>query len=440
MRIVLTLSLLLSSWFFGTARASSSFLGLDDTLLSLTLEGSPSLGPKDAKVTFVCSASFQCPYSARIQATLEAVLDRYPDDVRLVFKHNPLAFHKRAMPAAKAAMAAHLQGKFWEYRDLIFDNLRELEDEDLEAYAVSLDLRLKWWRKDLKSDEIETKILHDQAALVGHGARGTPACFINGKLSSGAKSFDAFDKEVKSALKAANRLIASGVRKKDIHAKAARKNAGASFVESIIKGKKAPPPPAPPAPPAPKRSKNAPPTHVDMRKHIRAQDPSIGPQNAPVTWTVFYSLQCPYSKRLHETMRELLDSYDKEIRVVFKQRPLGFHKHAKAAALATLAAHAQGKHFEYLDLVFENQKELTEESFESFARHLDLNVSQFNRFIASRKAKAHLKRDMKSADKVGARGTPVSFINGERVKGAQPLEVFVEKLNKAYDKATGLMP
>ena len=66
---------------------------------------------------------------------MKKILENFPNDVRVVFKHNALAFHKRAMPAAEATMAAHAQGKFWEMHDIVFANMRALGDADLEKYA-----------------------------------------------------------------------------------------------------------------------------------------------------------------------------------------------------------------------------------------------------------------------------------------------------------------
>ena len=88
---------------------------------TLDLSGSPSMGALDAKVTIIESSDFQCPFCGRVVPTMKQLLEQYPDDVRVVFKHNPLSFHKRALPAAKASMAAHAQGKFWEYHDKLFE-------------------------------------------------------------------------------------------------------------------------------------------------------------------------------------------------------------------------------------------------------------------------------------------------------------------------------
>ena len=77
------------------------------------VDGAPLRGAENARVTIVEFSDFQCPFCSRVTPTLKKLLEEYPDDVRVVYKHLPLPFHQRALPAAKAAVAAGKQGKFW---------------------------------------------------------------------------------------------------------------------------------------------------------------------------------------------------------------------------------------------------------------------------------------------------------------------------------------
>jgi len=214
------------------------------------------------------------------------LVETYPNDVKVVFKHNPLGFHKRAMPIAKATMAAHMQGKFWEFHDLVFQR-KAYDDQKLEQIATELGLDVAKWKTDQALPEVEKKILHDQASMVGHAARGTPACFINGKLVSGAKPYDAFKTEVEAAIKAADALIASGTKLEDVHAALAAKakGAGKTYVDSVILGGTPPKPP----PPKPRRPKQDPNKQVQV--DIHKDDPSMGPKNAPIVLATFSDFQ-----------------------------------------------------------------------------------------------------------------------------------------------------
>jgi protein-disulfide isomerase len=79
-------------------------------------------GGKNAKITIVEFSEFQCPFCSRVNPTISKIQKEYGDKVRVVFKHNPLSFHKDAPLAAEAALAAAAQGKGWEMHDILFKN------------------------------------------------------------------------------------------------------------------------------------------------------------------------------------------------------------------------------------------------------------------------------------------------------------------------------
>ena len=111
----------------------------------------------------------------------EQVLAKYPTEVKLVFKNFPLtSIHKDAMNAGAAALAAHAQGKFWEYHDKLFAEKR-LTDEALVEYARQLGLNLDKFNHDRKSREIQQAVAEDGRDGMQAGVRGTPTIFINGR-------------------------------------------------------------------------------------------------------------------------------------------------------------------------------------------------------------------------------------------------------------------
>ncbi|MCB9748472.1 MAG: thioredoxin domain-containing protein [Myxococcales bacterium] len=176
----------------------------------VAVDESYSKGPADAKVTLVIFSDFQCPFCQRVETTLAEVERRYKADVRLVFRHNPLAFHKDALPAAKAAEAAGRQGKFWEMHDLLFANNRELTQANFERWAQQLGLDVSRFKRDMDDGKLAAGIERDQKDATQVGARGTPAFFINGRFLSGAQPFASFEKLIDEELKEAERLIAAG--------------------------------------------------------------------------------------------------------------------------------------------------------------------------------------------------------------------------------------
>jgi protein-disulfide isomerase len=109
------------------------------------------------------------------------VLEKYPQDVKVVFKNFPLRNHPFAMKAAVAALAAESQGKFWEFHDLLFENYNKLSDEKIQEIAQTVGLNQEEYEKQKKDPAIQGKIRRDLADGRRAGVRGTPTVFINGK-------------------------------------------------------------------------------------------------------------------------------------------------------------------------------------------------------------------------------------------------------------------
>jgi protein-disulfide isomerase len=113
---------------------------------------------------------------------LEQVLEKYPNEVKLVFKNFPIRNHKFAMPAAIAALAAERQGKFWEFHDLLFKDYNRLNEQKIKDIAQQLKLDMEKFEKDRKDPQIRAMINRDLAEGNRAGVRGTPTVFINGRL------------------------------------------------------------------------------------------------------------------------------------------------------------------------------------------------------------------------------------------------------------------
>jgi hypothetical protein len=173
---------------------------------------------------------------------VDKLVKTYDGDVKVVFINNPLAFHDRAMPSAKAAYAAHLQGKFWEYHDLVFENNKSLQDADLEGHAKTLGLDMEKWKKDKESKEIEGWLKGHQALAAAFGATGTPAFFVNGEKLTGAKPFEEFQPVVEKHIAKANKLIKKNVPPEAIHAVLTGNAEGGKYRKYVIDGAKPPSP------------------------------------------------------------------------------------------------------------------------------------------------------------------------------------------------------
>ena len=112
---------------------------------------------------------------------IEQVLDRYPGSVKVVFKHFPLSFHKQALPAALASVAAAEQGRFWEYHDELFLKQSRLGSELYLEIARNLGLDLKKFSLDMMRPSLRQRVEQDVADGNKAGVTGTPAIFVNGR-------------------------------------------------------------------------------------------------------------------------------------------------------------------------------------------------------------------------------------------------------------------
>lgn len=154
--------------------------------------GSVSRGPDDAPITIVEFSDYQCPYCQRAEATLHQLDALYPGKLRFEYRHLPLAFHDNALPAAKAAVCAGDQDRFWNYHDLLFKNQRALGAPQLLAYASQLSLDTSAFKACLELPATLDQVNADIALGKAVGAQATPTFFVNGIMLRGAQPADAF--------------------------------------------------------------------------------------------------------------------------------------------------------------------------------------------------------------------------------------------------------
>ncbi len=405
----------------------------------------PVKGAKDALVTIIEISDFQCPFCSRVGPALKKLLETYPNDVRVVWANNALAFHDRAKPAAVGALAAHRQGKFWEFHDKLFGNQREMTDDNLKKWAGELGLDVARWETDIKDPALGKQIEREMAAAGATGARGTPGFFINGKLLSGAQPYEAFKTQVDEALTAARKHKEAGKAGRELMAAAWAERdgkVGAKVFNYFIKGDK------PVAAPAAKRERrpaaaqaapSKPPADsyeiwkvpVDTKN-----DHLIGSNSeALVTIVEFSDFECPFCSRGKNRVDQMRKEYGDKVRVIFKHHPLPFHKKAGPAHHASIAAGKQGKFWEFHDKLFDNQRQIAEENLIAYATELGLNMGRFNKDRNDAKAKARVQADMALASSVSVRGTPNFLINGRKLVGAQPAAVFKAVIDEEIQKA-----
>jgi protein-disulfide isomerase len=391
-------------------------------------DAQPSKGPKDALVTIVEFSEFQCPFCARVLPTTKQIVDTYGDKVRVVWRNNPLGFHPNAGPAAAVAMEAYAQGgndKFWEVHDVLFANQKALGREQLDGYAETAGLDAGKVKKALDEGTHTKAIQADQTLATQVGARGTPYFFVNGRTLRGAQPFAAFQKVIDEEIATAEGLLKAGVTKAQMYATLTK--------DGLTKAADAKPAAARPGQPDPKAVYKVP---------LKGNEPQKGSDDALVTIVEISDFECPFCGRVEPTLKQVQDKYGKDVRVVWMNNPLPFHKNAKPAANAALEAHAQkgDKGFWAMhEKMFANQKALTTDNLEKWAKELGLNMAKFKKALADDKYGKTIQEQQGLASSLGARGTPAFFINGRNLRGAQPLPAFTAVIDEELAKAKALV-
>ncbi len=386
----------------------------------------PTWGSRTAPVTLVLFSDFECPFCSRVEATLSQMKEKYgPDKLRVVWKNNPLPFHKNARPAALAAETVFRLGgskAFWKFHELAFQNQRALTPENFEQWATQAGVDRAKFKAAYDKQEYAAKIDADAEVGKKAGVSGTPASYINGILVSGAQPAEKFSQVIDEQLNAAKAAIASGTKADKVYVKLSQENKAKN--------------------PTPQKREERPQEDDKTVWKVPVDgSPAKGKADALVTVVIFSDYQCPFCSRVEPTLDEVEKTYGDKVRIVWKNNPLPFHPRAEPAAELAMEARAQkgDKGFWAAhDMLFKNQQKLTDEDLLGYAKELGLDVDKVKAAINDKKYGAQISADQDLADDIQANGTPHFFINGRRLVGAQPVDKFKAVIDEELKKAEAL--
>ncbi len=163
-------------------------------------------------------------------------------------------------------------------------------------------------------------------------------------------------------------------------------------------------------------------------------DPAIGDTDAKITLIEFSDFQCPFCKRARPVIDQILSTYGKKVRYVFRDFPLAFHRDSPLAHEAANCAGDQGQYWEYNRKLWENQQDLKREQLLANAKALKLKEADFVQCLDSHKYTAEVQKDIADGRKAGVSGTPAYFVNGRMLSGAQPFEAFAKIIDDELSK------
>ncbi len=396
----------------------------DPSALYKILPGqSPGVGAARPLVTIVAFLDAQCHFCKKSIPVLDALLRKYPGELRVVLKAFPLGHGKVSNLAAEAGMALYRQkgpDAFWGFVKKVFaaENLTKTIVEDA---ALSMGADRTTLARTLDKGLYAKAVEQDQELGHRFGVDGTPAFFVNGRKYPGFMPEEEFSKVVEMARLQANKLLSSGVSLQNLYARIVEK--GYDKVR-YLDG------PLPqPGELDPKAVFNVP---------VTDRMPQRGPSDALVTIVEFSDFQCPFCRRLAVTLDELVKWYPKDLRIVFRHMPLQFHPSAFIAAEASMAAFAQkgsAGFWAFHDRLFQNQDDLSLVAIERIAREVGLDIARFRKAMADHRFEPWIKKELAAGEHWGIQGTPQMFINGRPLSGAYPLEqlknVVEERLKEA---------
>lgn len=157
-------------------------------------------GGRDALVTLLEYADFECPFCGQAEPVIRELLASEGAELRYVFRHLPLNdVHPFAQLAAEAAEAAGAQGRFWEMHDLLFAQKRELRPTALLACAKKLELDVERFESELARGAHKARVSADVESADASGVSGTPTFFVNGRRHHGAYDLESLTRAVKAA-------------------------------------------------------------------------------------------------------------------------------------------------------------------------------------------------------------------------------------------------
>ncbi len=346
-------------------------------------------GPETAKLKIEQFSDFFCPYCKKQAAIFNELREKYPDQIQMTFRHFPLSGEPGTgtFPLHEAAVCAAEQGKFWEFHDYVFQaNERVTVDSVTQAIALN-DADLK---ACMQTERGRSQVLGDLADAQTRGVNGAPTFFMNGEKITGMRPFNYFAEKLDPELSA--KL-------------AAERKARKEELESRI-------------------------------NFTEAGRPAQGPEQAPVTIVEFSDFHCFFCQKLNPSLDQVMQDYPGKIRRVWRHFPLPIHPQAPYAHVASECAHAQGKFWEFHNLVFANpSKARTTEDFKRMTGELGLDQPLFDACYENEATKKIVENDVLMGFSKSVGSTPSLLINGELFVGAKPIEKLKEIIERKMTEA-----
>ncbi|MCA9519562.1 MAG: thioredoxin domain-containing protein, partial [Myxococcales bacterium] len=370
------------------------------------------MGPKDAAVTFVVFSDFRCPHCGRAAETFRRLLAEYPRDLRVVFKFFPLPEKREPQSwlAAKGALAAGRQGRFWAFHDRLFSTAQYWSRRSgtgfVERIATELGLDIPRFRRDLASVDLDKRLRYDLMLVSRLGFSGTPGLFINGAKVPHYPYMELvrwieFEK-----------LRAAKLRRKG--------NSPAGLYAALIGHTTMPSPALHRAPGVTKTSRETLLSSTVRRVPVGPDDAQLGPPNALVTAVHFLDLSVPANVRALRNLLLARRRFPQTMRVVVRHDPRSHRREAMEMAALAVALQRRGQFWFVFDRVAE-KRSIDLNTLWAAVAALKLDRRTLERAMRDEMTRGRLDRDRFDARRAGVTWSSKSLLKGRLfARAAQP--------------------
>jgi protein-disulfide isomerase len=362
----------------------------------------PARGPKDALVTIVVFSDFQAARAAGNARALAELGERFGRDLRIVYRGNPQPRNPDARRAELAARAAARQGRFWQMHDALFAAGKLGETNLLEA-AGEVGCDVARLEADMSDPSLAAAVAADRQAALELGLTTSPFNFVNGRPLEAIRFVDDAAVIVREELDRARRL-------------AAEAPPGTGPYAAIIAGG------ATRLPGTRQSQPTLPDPTARYRVPVDGAVPALGPDDAPVTIVAFVDLECPFSASTFRALAKLQAVRAADVRIAVRHLPLPTRPGAALAAEAAVEAHAQGKLWRYLDLVFTRGGPMDRGALVAVAAEAGMDIGSLEAALTTRAHGARVEIDRALAASLGLRDTPQLFFNGLARRGSHSFD------------------
>lgn len=366
----------------------------------IPVEGSPMLGPGDAPVTLVIFSDFECVPCAATAHLIQALHQRYPREVRVVYKHFALPAHVEGRKIAHLALTAHRLGKFWQAHELLFELQERLLTSGLTQGLPAIATRLELAPEDLRASlddplaraASEERIDHDTALGKSLYLQALPQMYLNGERIEGVPDIGNLEAMVERHLEQTRRLVEQGVRPHKLYEHVVAQNLRSPWEVA---------------------ERTSPSPWVRLIP-VLGHEPVAGDnKDYRVTVVVFANLPCNSCRLLHGVLDELTRQYPQGLRLVFKHNPPPFEFQPPMAHRILHAATRQ-EHFApmFARLGAGPRRPGSPNLPSDLARAVGLDLARFQGDLDDPALLEALREDMDLASRLGPAGTPLVAVNG----------------------------